>query len=163
MFIDKLFSQGMITNRIFSFYMTDQSYQSSFQIGGFDKSYQKDPTLTLRYIPLSDTSMFWNVDVDAFSVGIDEVDAIDGKINSWYFDIPTEACFDTGTSLMYVPSRVFRQLMKRLTKDLTYAIKDTDGYYWGPCDLNQYQSLYLLMNNNWFEIPASVYVEAVPG
>jgi Eukaryotic aspartyl protease len=84
MFIDKLYQQGRIDNRVFAFYMTDSSFVSKFHIGGYDTTYQKYPSEAIHYIPLIDNEMFWDVNVEGFRIGESDYDS-NGSPMSWAF------------------------------------------------------------------------------
>jgi hypothetical protein len=63
MLIDKLHKSGKISSKIFAVFMDYGS--SSIQIGDYDLSYVKEPTVPIQYINLMDKTMFWNVPVKA--------------------------------------------------------------------------------------------------
>ncbi|TNV79572.1 hypothetical protein FGO68_gene16302 [Halteria grandinella] len=157
--VDQLYQQGKISSGIFSFYLAESAEQSTFQLGGYDSTYIKN-SASLSYIPLSDSTMFWDVNVQAFRVGLDDFNA-KGQPMGWAMQDVSTACLDTGTSLMYLPKRVFPKVIKALLKGLKHL--RSSGYYYGPCDTSLYQSIYIMMGDTWFEIPPSVFVEASPG
>lgn len=155
--IDALYQQGKISSRVFAFYMADVAETSKLQLGDFDTSYFKDPSQTVEYIPLSDQTMFWDVNVDAFRIGLSDLDAYGYEVG-WSFSDPSTACLDTGTSLMLVPDRVYPQLMKALLRGQWYYT-DKEGNYYGSCDLTKYESIYLAINGVYYEVPPSSFVD----
>jgi hypothetical protein len=102
--------------------------------------------------------MFWDVNVQAFRVGLDDYDA-KGRPMTWTMQEPSTACLDTGTTLMYLPKRVFPKVIKALLRGLD-SFRNKYGDYYGPCDTSLYPSLYIMMGDTWFEIPPSVFVES---
>lgn len=161
--VDQLYDEGQLTSNVFSFYLADAAEQSTFQIGGYDTTYVGSGS-SISYIPLSDSEMFWDVNVQAFRVGLSDSDS-KGRPMAWVMDKTSTACLDTGTSYMYMPNRVFPKVIKALLRDLSSFRVNYGGsyYYYGPCDTTQYESIYMLMGDTWFEIPPSVFVEPSPG
>jgi hypothetical protein len=85
MIVDQLYKQDKLSSRVFAFYMASNFYQSTLQLGGYDESYIRLYSGGLQYIPLADSEMFWDVQVDAVMVGTEEFSQ-DGKIMGWQFD-----------------------------------------------------------------------------
>lgn len=94
-FVDMLKTQGVISHRVFSFYLSNASYaideydtESECIIGEVDLSHA-DGDLT--YIPIYGTPAYWSISLDSMSLG--------SKLN---LNIKV-AILDTGSSLIVVP------------------------------------------------------------
>ena len=155
-FYHELNLAGLTNTDVFAFYMTDVAYQSSFQIGGYDTSYFAQPLSALPWVPLSDSSLFWNVNIDGFRVGTN--DQISWNIpGGYYLGYYSTATLDTGTSLMLVPKELYNTITKMIL-DGKRTTKDRAGNLYATCDFTQYGSLYLLMGSRYFEIPPQSYM-----
>jgi hypothetical protein len=157
MIVPAMHRQGAISQNIFALYLTGVGHQSSIQFGDYDPSYLKDPSTPLTWIRVKDPSMFWDVDVQAFRYGLSE--EINGVPSAWTITGYSLACLDSGTSLMYMPYKLY-QKFKAILKTQMKVTESKYGDLYGSCDLSKYESVYLLMGGTWFEIPPSVYVES---
>lgn len=136
----------MTSSKIFAFYMAEDTYQSTLEIGGYDASNLKN-SAQFAYLPLIDYSMFYNVRVSAFYIGSKSY-ALKAKA--------TTGCLDTGTSLMYVPKSYYSTLIRALVagKDAIFS----NGRYYDYCSkVSTYSSLWLLMGTTWLQVPPSAY------
>lgn len=101
--------------------------------------------------------MFWDVKVRAFRYG--KSDFINHRPAAWKLNGYSSACYDTGTSLFYMPGRLFKEMKKVMFSSMKYT-QDSYGDLHSSCVLSKYESLYLLMGDTWFEVPPSVYVQS---
>jgi hypothetical protein len=131
-------------------YLADEDYQSTIQFGGYEDYYLRSPVDGLTWIPLSDNSMLWDVNVDGFRVGTSDY-IRNKKAAGYYIEYNSTAILDSGTSLMYVPSELFHPIMNLILDDKAHIY--LQKAYWATCDLSQYQSLYLLIGDTYFELP----------
>lgn len=83
----------------------------------------------------------------------------------WAMSAPATATLDTGTSYLYMPKSVFPQVMQALLrgKESVRAMVDKQSYYFSSCDTATYNSIYLLIESTWFEIPPTAFVTATTG
>lgn len=105
MIYDQLFKQGVTSSKVFSFYMAEDSYQSSIEFGGLDTTNLKN-SAQFVYLPLTGSNLFYNVPVRAFQIGT-------GASKKAYATRPgtRDSCLDTGTTLMYVPKAYFSTII----------------------------------------------------
>jgi len=95
------------------------------------------------------TDFFWADKVDGYSVG-------DYKTNA-FSTTSTKVIFDSGTSLAYIPSSIASSVITSLLMGVTNTYYS--GIYYIDCGVaSTGKSLYLSIEGNWFEIPASTYV-----
>ncbi|KFX92396.1 hypothetical protein V490_05393, partial [Pseudogymnoascus sp. VKM F-3557] len=100
-----MIDQGLIDEKVFSFYLADDKGQSEAVFGGIDKSHY---TGDLTYIPLR-RKAYWEVDFDAISFGDVKAD-LDN----------TGVILDTGTSLNTLPSTLAELLNKEIGAEKGY-------------------------------------------
>ncbi len=75
--ITSMKDQGLIANRIFSFYLTHSGLDSFIELGGYDEANMKNPS-DFAWIPCDDTSFFWTITVSGFKVGNDVTRVVNG-------------------------------------------------------------------------------------
>ncbi len=96
-----MFEAGAITSTMFSMYLADDAYQSTFQIGGYDTSYLKNPS-DLTWVDLIPNTPAWKVNVDGFRYGT--ADYFEhGRPSAYYIEYTSDAIIDSGLSLMLIP------------------------------------------------------------
>ncbi|KFY73834.1 hypothetical protein V499_06101 [Pseudogymnoascus sp. VKM F-103] len=100
-----MIDQGLLDEKVFSFYLADDKSQSEAVFGGIDKSHY---TGELTYIPLR-RKAYWEVDFDAISFGKVRAD-LDN----------TGVILDTGTSLNTLPSSLAELLNKEIGAEKGY-------------------------------------------
>ncbi|KFZ24544.1 hypothetical protein V502_00975 [Pseudogymnoascus sp. VKM F-4520 (FW-2644)] len=100
-----MIDQGLLDEKVFSFYLADDKSQSEAVFGGIDKSHY---TGELTYIPLR-RKAYWEVDFDAISFGDVKAD-LDN----------TGVILDTGTSLNTLPSSLAELLNKEIGAEKGY-------------------------------------------
>lgn len=148
MIYDTLYKQGVTSSKVFAFYMAEDTYQSTLEIGGIDTTNLKN-SAHFAYLPFKDNSMFYNVRVSAFLIGSKSY-ALKAKA--------TTGCLDTGTSLMYVPKSYYSTLIGALIAGTTAVYSSSSGKYYDYCSRSIiYKSLWLLMGTTWLQVPPSAY------
>ena len=91
----------MISEKIFSFYMTDDDYKSIVIIGGYDlQEFARDPN-NVAWIPMEDL-YFWTCLINGYRIGTNAT--YENGRPSEFSITPVYSVFDTGTSLTYLPS-----------------------------------------------------------
>lgn len=132
-FIDLLKSQGVISQRVFSFYFSNASFtddqydtESECIIGEIDTSKASG---NIAYIPLYGTPSFWGVELDSVTLADQSVD-ISAKV----------AILDTGTSLLAIPANDIYSLLSTFSHFGNCNIDANIGYI--VCDCSQGMSPY---------------------
>lgn len=108
-------------------------------------------------MPLSDSSLYWNINIDGFRVGTESTHIAHGLPYGYLLDYQSTATLDTGTSLMNVPSELYHTLERMLLHGKAVT-QDVHGNLYTSCDLNTYKSLFLLVGSDYFEVPPSSYI-----
>mmetsp|Transcript_14305 Transcript_14305/g.24345 ORF Transcript_14305/g.24345 Transcript_14305/m.24345 type:complete len:119 (+) Transcript_14305:677-1033(+) len=114
--IDELKNDGVLEKAMFAVYLTFTTSQSKIQFGGYDKSLveasireDQDGQITSS---TSSDGIFW---MDINSDNHWQVRIYDGMIGNTSLSISVNnAIFDTGSSLIYLPSREFTQFMNEV-------------------------------------------------
>lgn len=96
LFVPQLYSQGIISEKTFSFYMTNLSGQSYIDFGTPDASIIGDGS-SLFWLDKDQTSQWWSNEVRGMKWGSGD-DLYETAFN------PTTAVTDTGTSCIVGPS-----------------------------------------------------------
>ena len=127
-FMDLLKAQGVISQRVFSFYFSNSSFadyqydtESECIIGEIDTSKASG---NIAYIPLYGTPSFWGVELDSVSLGDQSVD-ISADV----------AILDTGTSLLTLPAEDIYSLLSTFSHFGNCNIDANIGYI--VCDCSQ--------------------------
>jgi hypothetical protein len=134
--------------------MADEAEQSTFQFGGYDTSYIKSPNTDVDWTPLSTSNLFWDINIDGYRYGTS--DRHHGDVAAYYLSYFSDGCLDTGTSLMLIPHELYNHVMSLITSKK--RVIERYGWTFSTCDLTQYESLFLLSNGIYYEIPPSSYV-----
>ena len=84
---------------------------------------------------------------------------------AWALTETSPAILDTGTSLMYIPFKIFPKILEVIARNTKISATggDNSGLYIGTCDTTKYESIYLLIGENWYEIPPTVFIQPNPG
>ena len=61
-------NKGVISQRLFAYYMTDTDHQSFIEFWGYDTAQMSDPNL-FQWIPLAINRPYWNFAIEGFRVG----------------------------------------------------------------------------------------------
>lgn len=102
--------------------------------------------------------MFWNVPIKAVQIGFTEMSAIDGSQAGWTFRRTLTGCLDSGTTQVLVPESFYEEFINILLKDKNGTYDEESDSYYGSCDLKKYESVYIAIGNNFYEIPPAKYV-----
>jgi hypothetical protein len=123
--VDTLKAQGVISQRVFSFYLSNSSYskneydtESECIIGEVDTTHASGD---LTYIPIYGTPAYWSVELNSVHMGSTNLDITDKK-----------AILDTGTSMIIVPESAAVGVLNSL-KSAGDCIIRTDGYIVCEC------------------------------
>lgn len=88
---------------------------------------------------------FWQAKVKAVRIHGDE-----------YMVPSAPVIFDTGTSLMYIPTDTLKKIMTKHLDGISYYI--SDGYYYATCGLSKYKTISFLIGTYWIDIHPAQYV-----
>ncbi|CDW82048.1 asp domain containing protein [Stylonychia lemnae] len=145
---------GVISSKIFSFYLSsDSSSISSVEIGGYNPLMIRSGE-SLVDIPLV-KDYFWKSYIEGFRYGETEKSA-SNEIRA-YSTSQVEAIFDTGTSLIYPPTKIYEKLLSIITQNHPeHYVKN--GIHYGTCDLSTYESIFLYIDSKYFEITPKSFV-----
>jgi len=129
-FMDMLKTQGVISKRVFSFYLSNSTFgkneydtESECIIGEVDTTHA-DGDLT--YIPIYGTPGYWSVSLDSMSVGSSKLD-LAYKV----------AILDTGSSLIVVPAADAYSLLDAMDAAGDCGVDDNGNLL---CDCTTYQA-----------------------
>ena len=75
---DVMYQQGLISQRLVSFYMTDSDHVSFLEFGNYDTALMSDPSL-LQWIPILGDFPYWSLNVTGFRVGNNPTILSNGK------------------------------------------------------------------------------------
>ncbi|XP_057583803.1 pregnancy-associated glycoprotein 2-like [Hippopotamus amphibius kiboko] len=141
---DNLKTQGVISQPVFAFYLSDQKENGSVvMFGGVDHSYHKGE---LKWIPVSQTQ-HWQMTVNRITMGRIVIGCIHG----------CEAMLDTGTALLFGPTRWITTIQKLI-----------NGTRFGreheiPCSsITQLPTFTLNINGTDYPVPAQAYIWKSP-
>lgn len=109
---------------------------------------------------LEGTKFFWQVYISAVRVGLKEKLA-DGTRAAWKLNENSVAYPDTGTSFLIMPEAVYHVVMPVIIGTNEHTI-DRDDYYIINCN-DEFESLYLLIGDKWYEVPPSQFIFPIPG
>lgn len=127
LYFEALYNNSMITDKMFSFYMTLDDEATYADIGFMDEAAflgGSADAAGLVWIPMPDIEiLFWF----AYSSAIRYGDEDDPKSEAYTYDEYIPAIFDTGTSLVLVPSNISSDFFGRLLKGQRYV--QTNGMY----------------------------------
>lgn len=130
LYFEALYNTSMITDKLFSFYMTLDDEETYADIGYMDESAFRGGSseaagLVWIQMPEDVEILFWYAFSSALRFGdSDEADA-------YTFDEYIPSIFDTGTSLVLVPSVIAPDFFGRLLKGQRYVM--INGMYQFSC------------------------------
>lgn len=64
--------------------------------------------------------------------------------------------FDTGSSLINIPSETLSKIMPELLSGISYTT--SGGLYYGPCDSSLYSTISFVVGTYWIDISPDFYV-----
>uniref|UniRef100_A0A8C9WDU8 pepsin A n=1 Tax=Scleropages formosus TaxID=113540 RepID=A0A8C9WDU8_SCLFO len=138
---DNMMSEGLVSQNLFSVYLSSDSENGSLVIfGGIDSSYY---TGNITWIPLS-AETYWQITMDSMTINGTTVACSGG----------CQAVVDTGTSLIVGPSSDIQNLN-------SWVGASVDQYGDAVVSCNNIQSMpdvTFTLNGNSFIIPASAYI-----
>ncbi|NWT97707.1 PEPA protein, partial [Urocynchramus pylzowi] len=134
---DNMMMENLVDRHLFSVYLSRDSQGGSFVLfGAIDPYYT---TKGISWIPLS-AETYWQITMESVSVGGTPVACSSG----------CQAIVDTGTTLLAVPIRAFRTLMRRLGASSSGEIS---------CEaISHLPSLIFHINGKEFPVPPRAYV-----
>ena len=157
LYIEALVNTSMITDPLFSFYMTLGDEETYVDIGYMDESAflgGSSSAAGLIWIPMPETEiLFWYAFASALRFG----EADDKNSISYTFDEYIPAIFDTGTSLVLVPNSIARDFFGRLLKGQRFV--QINGMYQISCaNKGEFESVYIMIEGYWLEFHPEDYV-----
>lgn len=107
LFIEFLYNKNKITDKMFSFYMTDTSKDSFVDFGFKDDTRMLGGSIASSgfiwiNMPKDTSILFWFGRASAIRFG-EQTDPQASNYSAFAFDNPISAIFDTGTSMVNVP------------------------------------------------------------
>ncbi|KAG8434900.1 hypothetical protein GDO86_013023 [Hymenochirus boettgeri] len=138
---DNMWSQGLITQDLFSVYLSSNGQSGSYVLfGGVDTSYYSG---NLNWVPLSAES-YWQITVDSISIN-GQVIACSGSC---------QAIVDTGTSLLAGPPTPIANIQYYIG-----ASQDSNGAYVINCNsISNMPTVVFTINGVQYPVPATAYV-----
>lgn len=101
LFYEYLYNNSKISSKVFAFYLSTVVDTSTLEIGGYTSSKMKSSS-DLTYLPLTNNTLYWWVNVSAFRIGSSNTFS-DGTVSA--YDLGSlNSIVDTGTSYLYLPS-----------------------------------------------------------
>ncbi|XP_074087466.1 pepsin A-like [Macrotis lagotis] len=138
---DNIWSQGLISENIFAFYLSSDSTNSSvMMLGGIDSSYY---TGNISWIPLSSQD-YWQITMTSVTMNGTEIACKGG----------CQAIVDTGTSLVIGPANGIASIHAAIG-----AIENDSGEMAVNCSsINNLSSIMFSINGMDFPVPAETYI-----
>ncbi|XP_053923939.1 pepsin A-like [Cuculus canorus] len=134
---DNMMSEGLVTEDLFSVYLSNNEQSGSFVLfGGIDSDYT---TNGITWIPLSSES-YWQVTMDSVTASGQAIACASG----------CQAIVDTGTSLLAVPNNALNNIIASLGASSNGQISCDD--------ISTLPTIYFNLNGNGFPVPPSAYV-----
>ncbi|XP_057575748.1 pregnancy-associated glycoprotein 2-like [Hippopotamus amphibius kiboko] len=141
---DNLKRQGIISQPVFAFYLSDQKDNGSVvMFGGVDHSYHKGE---LKWVPVSQTHL-WQMTMNRITMDRMVIGCFNG----------CQAILDTGTSLLLGPPRLVRNIHKLINGTRL------GEEYMIPCSsVAQLPAFTLNINGTDYPVPAEAYIWKSP-
>ncbi|XP_024430247.1 pregnancy-associated glycoprotein-like [Desmodus rotundus] len=138
---DNLWTQGVISQKVFAFYLSSKEKKGSVvMFGGVNSSYYEGE---LKWVPVSKQG-FWQITVDSISM--------DGRVIAC--EGGCEAIVDTGTSLLTGPNYDIFDILKTINAQMT-----STGEYVVNCDaINTLPDIIFTINGFRYPVPARAYI-----
>ncbi|XP_057584314.1 pregnancy-associated glycoprotein 2-like [Hippopotamus amphibius kiboko] len=141
---DNMKTQGVISQPVFAFYLSDQKENGSVvMFGGVDHSYHKGE---LKWIPVSQTQ-HWQMTVNRITMGRIIIGCIHG----------CEAILDTGTALLFGPPRSITTIQK-----LINGTRFGQEHEVSCRSITQLPTFTLNINGTDYPVPAQAYIWKSP-
>ncbi|XP_057583146.1 pregnancy-associated glycoprotein 2-like [Hippopotamus amphibius kiboko] len=136
---DNLNIQGIISQPVFAFYLSNQDNGSVVMFGGVDHSYHRGE---LKWIPVSKTN-YWQIPMNQITMNGVVIDC---------FNV-CRAILDTGTPLLLGPTRVITTIQKLINAT------PSGREYEVPCSsITHLPTFTLNINGNEYPVPAQAYI-----
>ncbi|XP_062974797.1 pepsin A-like [Elgaria multicarinata webbii] len=137
---DNMMSEGLVSQDLFSVYLSSNDQSGSFvMFGGYDSSYAGN----LNWVPLSAES-YWQITVDSITMNGQSIACSGG----------CEAIVDTGTSMLAGPPSCIANIQNSIG-----ASQASNGEYMISCSaMNSLPDIIFTINGIEFPLPASAYV-----
>ncbi|XP_057584107.1 pregnancy-associated glycoprotein 2-like [Hippopotamus amphibius kiboko] len=141
---DNLKTQGMISQPVFAFYLSNGKENGSVMMfGGVDHSYHKGE---LKWIPVSRTH-FWQITMNRITMNGRTVGCFNG----------CQGILDTGGSMLLGPMELVNTIQKLIRARLIGL------EYMVPCSIiRQLPSIIFTINGNDYPVPAEAYIWKSP-
>ncbi|XP_057583152.1 pregnancy-associated glycoprotein 2-like [Hippopotamus amphibius kiboko] len=142
--LDNLKTQGIISQPVFAFYLSNQKENGSVvMFGGVDHSYHRGE---LKWIPVSRTH-HWQITMNRISMDGVAIGCFNG----------CQAILDTGTSLLVGPTTMVTTIQK-LIKAIPFGRE-----YMVPCsNITQLPTFSININGSDYPVPAEAYIWKSP-
>ncbi|XP_060117795.1 pepsin A-like [Heteronotia binoei] len=138
---DNMMSEGLVSQDLFSVYLSSDDQSGSFvMFGGIDSSYYSG---SLNWIPLSSES-YWQITVDSITMNGQAIACSGG----------CQAIVDTGTSMLAGPANGINNLQYYIG-----ASQSSNGEYMVSCNsISSLPNIIFTINGIEFPLPPSAYV-----
>jgi hypothetical protein len=159
-FLDRLVSQGTLTQMNFSMYLSDTSQEnytndttSELILGGYDVSYFYDVQSTFKYFAL--------VATDSWSIGFNSLGFNEANISNSSVD---QVLIDSGTSYIVLPDDMWVQLTNAIISfsPLCSTNTDVDGGLYLSCTPDDYDSFVASLPDIVFVLGVGVELTEFP-
>jgi hypothetical protein len=155
LYIEALYNTSMISELLFSVYMTLDDEETYIDIGYMDETAflgGSAEAAGLIWIPMPETEiLFWYAFASALRFG-DGENAVSYTFNEYY-----PAIFDTGTSLVLVPNSIAPDFFGRLLKGQRYVA--INGMYQFSCaNKDEFESIFIMIEGYWLEFHPEDYI-----
>uniref|UniRef100_A0A670Z8T6 pepsin A n=1 Tax=Pseudonaja textilis TaxID=8673 RepID=A0A670Z8T6_PSETE len=141
---DNMMSEGLVSQDLFSVFLSSDGQQGSFvMFGGIDSSYY---TGSLNWVPLS-AELYWQITLDSITVNGQTIACSGG----------CQAIVDTGTSLLVGPPNGIANI-----QNFIGGSQDSNGQYLVNCNaINELPDIVFTINGIQYPVPASAYIRQV--
>ncbi|XP_026575902.1 pepsin A-like [Pseudonaja textilis] len=138
---DNMMSEGLVSQDLFSVFLSSDGQQGSFvMFGGIDSSYY---TGSLNWVPLS-AELYWQITLDSITVNGQTIACSGG----------CQAIVDTGTSLLVGPPNGIANI-----QNFIGGSQDSNGQYLVNCNaINELPDIVFTINGIQYPVPASAYI-----
>lgn len=164
--VEEFKKNGQISQEQTSFYITDTSGTSHCDFGAYDVSQiRNSDTSLIKWVKMPIPHLFWYAGVKAIKFGRNERTKYGFHAQIKFTKeegnyLP--GIFDTGTSLIYVPSKVSTDFFYRLLKNVYYT--EQGSIYVVSCkDRHKFEDVFLMIDDHWLQIRHQDYVLELNG
>jgi hypothetical protein len=160
LFLEEAKTAGTISNEIIAFYLSGETGINLVDIGNYVTGNIKDSDANnIVWFPMPDKHLFWYGDaLEAVQIGNSETTK-SGKTaaysyKGWEFPV----IFDSGTSLIYAPAGLGREINLRLAKGNSYLHDSQSGMTIVDCsEKEQYEDVFLTIDGHKFQVSVDDY------